>query len=292
MVAILLTLVILIITVQNICLKHFNIHFMKNEACYYLYNFYFTLVAAIILSFGLKFQGVSQITILLGITYGVLFVFTFYFFTKGLESGPYSFTNLMFSFSLIIPIFFGLILWNEKISIFQIIGLVLLLFTFYFGNASTESDGANKKTNIKWFIYCLVAFIGNGFLMSTLKGQQMAMPGKEINEFIVIGFSSSSIVSIILWAYKRHIKGESTSHLKDKKFIYLFLIYAVALSGSTFLNSYLAGITPAVIQYPIMNGGIIIVAAIISVFVYKEKITQKKLIGLILGFISIILLCL
>ena len=93
---------------------------------------------------------------------------------KAMEIGPLSYTTLFFSFGLLVPIVFGLFFWNENIGILQLIGLLLLLVTFYVGNESSQNG--EQKWGGKWLTFCIIAFIANGTLMVISKGHQIILP--------------------------------------------------------------------------------------------------------------------
>ena len=51
-------------------------------------------------------------------------------------------------------------------------------------------------------------------------------------------------------------------------------------------NLYLSGVMDSAVFFPIVNGGVIVLSGLASVLVFKEKISGKKLAGLIIGIIA------
>jgi len=285
----LLLLAILIFTVQTICFKEFNRSFMKNLASYFLFNsLYFSLIVLIVTVTGLNLAAIHTVTALLALGFGILFVTVILLYMKAMENGPLSYTSLVFSLGLIVPTLSGVVFWNEKIGILQIAGLIILFVTFYLGSGATSD--AKGKINLKWLIYCTTAFIGNGTIMTLSKAQQMLTPGKEINEFLFLGFGTAAVLSIILFLRQKVLKGESVSHLKTVPFGVVVLITGFVTAVGNQIAVFLAGRLPAVIQFPVANGGIVLLSSIVSITFFREKLSRKGAAGLILGFVSLVLL--
>ena len=77
---------------------------------------------------------------------------------------------------------------------------------------------------------------------------------------------------------------------KSKKRVFLCAAgSAISLCAISLVMTSLAGSVPSVILFPLFNGLGIIFVCIGSVFVFKEKMTAKKIIGLILGVCALCL---
>lgn len=287
----LLVTVILIFGVQTLCFKVFSKSYMKSLASYFAFNFlYFCIIVAILPVFGIRFQGLHALTLELAILFGVIFVVSIYLYMKAMESGPLSLTSLCFSFGLLIPIIFGAIFWKETVSLLQAAALVLLFFTFYLGG-KTRQD-LQKKVNVKWLACSIAALIGNGALMTISKTQQMVLPGREVNEFLVLAFGTAAALSLLLFLFQKFVRKETVPHLKGRVFILLLLGTGITTAFGNQIALILSGRLPAVIQFPVQNGGIVFLSSALSVFAFREKMTRNAWIGLALGLAAMVLICL
>ena len=213
----LLLFMIILFAVQTIDFKEFNRVYMKNPASYFLFNFlYFCIVVLIFVATKAGRYSFHPYTLLIGACFGVLFTIAMYCYLKAMEAGPLSYTTLLFSMGLIIPVIFGLLFWNEKISMYQIAGLMLLSVTFYIGSAS--AGGGGRKINLKWLILSFFAFLGNGVLMSMGKLHQVIMPGREINEYLIIAFGVAALFSLAGFVFFKSYGGQAVTHLKSVRF--------------------------------------------------------------------------
>ena len=63
----------------------------------------------------------------------------------------------------------------------------------------------------------------------------------------------------------------------------LMIITGVIIGAINLINLYLSGKMPSVIFFPIVNGGVIVLSGLAAILFFKEKLSVKQTIGLILG---------
>lgn len=282
----LIAIAVLLFVVQRLCFKLYNQHFMKNFSKYYFYSFMYSILSAIIFSFSsTEIAMLDKYTIIFAIPFGVFFIFTVYFYAKAMETGPLSYSALMFSLSLLLPIIFGISAMGEKLSIFHLIGLLMLMITFYL--ASTGNKSGQKTISLKWFFYAVLSMIGNGFLGVFQKAHQMFIPGEQVSEFLMLAFTVSAVISLVLYMVNTKSFKLPFVDLKQKNFIWILLGTAVSTSFGNQIILYLNGKIDAVIIYPAVSGSVLIFMGIASFLIFKEKLTKRSLIGFIIGVIAI-----
>jgi drug/metabolite transporter (DMT)-like permease len=282
---------------QASCFKEFSRTFMKNTASYYIYNvLYFGIVITILMVLNGGIRSVHPLTLILSIAGGIVFIITVLLYMKAMACGLLSFTILIFSCSMFIPVVFGVLVWKEKISLFNFAGLALLLVTLYLASdhgtqkADIQNEAA-KKANLRWLLLCLSAMVGNGMLSIISKYHQMSLPGKEISEFLVLNFATACVCSLVMFFINktRRVDG-SIAHLKTRRFAWLVLLTGLICTLGNYLLHYLGSVIPASVLYPVMNGGFAIVSTVLSVLIFKEKLTRQALAGLLTGLCALALI--
>lgn len=283
----------ILFTIQTVCFKEFTKRYMKNMASYFLFNFlYFSVISIILIIAAGGVHPLHAPTVYLGITFGSLFIIAILSYMKAMETGSLSYAALFFSFGILVPTLVGLIFWNEKLGLLQLGGLILLLSTLYIMN--TPAAGEDKKVNTKWFIFCIIAFLTNGGLMTIMKEHQTLLPGIETREFLFLSFGTAALLSILIfgWYKLRSKQAVDVSHLKGPFFWMIVLGTGITTAFGNLLGMILASRMPAVLQFPMTSGTIILLTTIASMVIYKEKIMRKGIFGLCLGVLAIILLSL
>jgi drug/metabolite transporter (DMT)-like permease len=271
--ALLMLLVIILYTLQTFCFKIFNSKYMKNISSYFIFNLVSSLIISLLFFvFAGKSQTYHSYTILIGITFGVFYLLTVFFYTKAMETGPLSLSTLIYMSSVLMPVLAGTIFWGEAISAVQIAGLVLMLIMFYIMVNPGQPEGGN--INARWIIYCFLSFFCNGCLGVLLKFHQHLSPQKEIMEFMVIAFAASAIVSIPLYFIYKKVNKESISHLKNVKFALLAACTAIAAGGANGIYLSIAGLMPGIVLFPTVSGSIVILSTVLSSYIIISHLTS------------------
>jgi drug/metabolite transporter (DMT)-like permease len=287
----LLILTIIIFFVQTISFKEFNRSFMKNLASYFLFNSgYFSLVVLVLLLLNREFETTNQLTIILGLSFGSLFILTMLLYMKAMENGPLSYTSLLYSFGIVVPVIFGIFFWREPALPVQIIGLVLLLLTLVISNRQKTASPAS--VSLRWLLYSICAMLGNGGLMTILKAHQMVMPGQQVEEFLVLAFGFAALLSFLIFFYRNTRKKEPVIHMRSRRLALVLLAAGLSTALGNQISVSISGRMPAIIQFPTMNGGIVILATLYAVIVYRERMTRYSTSGLLIGLTALVMISL
>jgi len=267
-------------------LNIFNTKFRENTASYYIYcAIYFLMTAAgTLLVQG--WDGINTHTIILAIVYGLIYTFNMFFYMKAVLIGPIGYSALINSLALIIPIIYAAIFYQEPFKITQLVGLGLLMVSFYFGSISPKGQ-ESKPMTLKWWIYILASFFIGGMLGILFREQQHLFPGRYIGGFLAISFSLAAVVSIVCGLMMRKRAGQKIRGFKNK----WVLLCAVGTAASTLLgnviNMGVSSQVPSIILFPIVNGGMVVMTTILSYTYFKEKATRRGIVGMVIGIIAL-----
>ena len=82
---------------------------------------------------------------------------------------------------------------------------------------------------------------------------------------------------------------QSNKHTKKEKRLFIILALVSGLLSCLYnrLNIYLSGALDGVIFFPSFNGGVVVLSTVVSMIIFKEKLSAKQLIGLLLGISGI-----
>ena len=188
------------------------------------------------------------------------------------------YTLFLMSGGMIIPYVWGVAFLDEGMSMLRLAGC--LLITVAIAVSNFKKDENNKKA----LLLCAAVFILNGFVSVTSKVHQINKVYETIstNSFI---FWSSITKSILCTAFLLNKKKESsTKKLMSKNVILLSAASAILGGVSSFVLLHGAKSIPATMLYPLNTGGTIILSALAGVICYKEKLTKKQMIGIIVCF--------
>ena len=203
-----------------------------------------------------------------------------YYYYKALQIGNVKNVSPLSKSSLVLTIILSFILLNEKITLLKIISLIIItLGTYYIIDYKKTEE--KKENNNKWIIYALLSLIFSAltpiFGKIGIENVESNL-GTSIRVFVVV--ISAWLILFIKKEYKE-IKNINKSEIK-------YIIISGITGGSSWLLYYKAlqnGITSAVAAIDKLS---VLVAVILSYFIFNEKMKVKEVIGLILILIGTI----
>jgi drug/metabolite transporter (DMT)-like permease len=177
-----------------------------------------------------------------------------------------------------------MLFWNADFTPRVGIGLVLvaiaLFLCIYKGK---EVDADKKKVTFRWIIFCLISFLGNAGCTITQKTQQLKFNGKYGNMLMMFATAMSVIVTLIIYL---------KSDRSDSKVIFKNNFYLPILSGASnvILNLFVmllavSSLSPTLV-YPTIAVGGLILTALISLIVFKEKLRWWQWLGVVVGIVA------
>lgn len=214
------------------------------------------------------------------VSYTAAAVFNF----LALGAGALSLTSLFSSFSLLIPTAYGLIFDNDEIGVFLVIGFALLVISLFLINC-TGKKGEGRVT-LKWLFFALLALAGNGACSTVQSVQSRTFEGRYDSIFMVL-----ALAIVALFLVGMAVVKERKWILPSLKCGIVLMIAAGVANGVVNLLVMLCSKTvDKSLLFPLISAGGIVVAWLVSVFIYKEKLSAKQNIGMLLGVASIVFL--
>ena len=260
----------------------------------YVYSALGCIVSALVLLAWGGFDGISVFTVVLGLLFGLAISLGEIFMIKALGEGPMSFTMVICSCSTIFTALSGFLFFEEKIGVFQLVGIAFMVGSFVF---ATEKKQGEKKGGWKWLLFCALAFTCSGAIGFMQKTHQSSPAHKgEINTFLVLSFIVSFVFSSVLALISMKKERRSLIEKKENGKIYWFLIIVMIVSGICVaanhkLNLGLSGEIPSAVFFPVVNGGNLVLTTLSAFVIFKEKLSAKQWVGVTLGIVAVLLLC-
>ncbi len=214
---------------------------------------------------------------------GIVFVMLFNFMamsTRWIGAGPTVVANKM---SVIIPVYFAYVLYDDDLSTQKIVGLVLVIISVLL------TSGMNgKSTSVPRWAYILpwIIFIGSGGIDTVLKYLEVHyLKGDDMIHFTPFLFLSAFVSGIIVMVFK----GKTfVSLIEPATLKYGSLLGLVNFGSIYFLLKALqdSGLQSSVV-FPVNNTGIMIMSTFGSFLLFQEKLNAVRWIGFVLAIIAI-----
>ncbi len=233
---------------------------------------------------------ISAFSFILSIFFGLSVAFTQIFQSKALGQGPASTVTLIYACGFLIPIFYGLFFWDESVSVFQWLGIALLLFSLTLCLLKKEK----YRKSSSWIPFAVAAMLGSGTSAIFQKTHQYSDFSVEISFYLVFCLFFSSVFTGVAYLATKEEKNAKKEAVDKKRASFKsFIIPAclgICVGLLNFLNLILSGNLPSVILFPIYNVGSMLLVILLSAIIYKDKMTALQKVGFFLGIAAILII--
>lgn len=276
-------LIILASAVQSACTKLFNRH------CSHSFVFNSVKSCAALVMFGLFSVFGFELclpTALFGGAYGICLCLSMYTGYQALCRGPMALTSMLVSFSVIIPLVWGITAGNEKLSLLQYPALALLLLSVILTNLDKIKINKAERTDYpSWLLFVGVTFLCNGVCSILQKQHQNLYSEGHSNEFMLCATLLCSLVFTALMLKKISVK--ELKKVKGKRY---GVLSGLANGLANLLTLVLAGFENAAVLFPIISAGTILASLACGRIVFKEKLKLNHYAALLFGIAAVVLL--
>lgn len=217
-----------------------------------------------------------------GISYSAFMIFSL----LAIRTGPLSLTALVISCSLILPALYGLVILSEPISLWLILGIILLLAALALINLEKKNE--EKRICLKWLIFVTLGFFSNGFCSILQKAQQLSASSELRDEFMVTALFLAGIL-LLCCALLTERKTLPANLVKGLPW---YTLCGGANGMVNLLVLVLSKTTPASVMFPIISAGGILMTFLVSVLFYKERLSAFQLLGILFGAAAAVFLSL
>lgn len=206
------------------------------------------------------------------------------FYALALKTGPFSISCMLINLSMIIPAVFSIIVFGEELTLLKIIGFLMCLVAMLL---NTKND--DKKINIKWFIYVILAFLSTGGISVVQKIYAKSAFAGELPQFIALGYFVAFLVTFIVSSIQRVRRAEINFKVNRSNII-LILVIVTSLGAFQYFNTLANSFIDAIVLNPSVCGLSTIFLTLSGRIIFKEKLTLNQLWSVCVGLVAIILI--
>lgn len=220
------------------------------------------------------------------IVLGFLFISLFQLMAVVSQKFGVAAVSVAVKMSLVIPVVFAIIYYQDSIGVLKVIGVILALVAVYF--ATRKPAATTGHPGLIWLP--IILFIGSGFLDSFLKyNQQEIVPIEEHSYFTSTIFFTAGIIGTFWLVFSAISRRTSAPKWKN-------LIAGIALGIPNYGSIYflikalnMHGFESSLI-FPVNNVGVVALSVIIARILFNENLSRQNVLGVILAILSIALM--
>lgn len=206
------------------------------------------------------------------------------FAVLAIKYGSLAKTTLIVSCSLLIPSFYGIIFLGEPVGVKLVLGTVLLVVALIMINYEKDTS----PTSLKWAIFALLAFVGNGMCSVVQKIEQNTFGNEGQNVFMIVALA---MVTVMLFVMSLASKEERRERKRVLRVGWLWAALCGVCNGlCNYLVLYLNPRLPASVMFPVISAGSVVLVFFYATLIQREKFNLRQKIGYAIGIVSIVLL--
>lgn len=218
---------------------------------------------------------------------GFLFIMVFNLMALTAQRNGLSAASVSSKMSVVIPILFGIYVYQESISFQKVIGIIIALIAVYLTATKTKSSIRIRQG----FLFPFLLFLGSGIIDASIKYLETTyVPKNGIPIFSATIFGCAAILGLIIFIYK--------ALFKSIKFETKNIIGGIILGIINYYSIYyllkalqFEGLESSTL-FTINNVAIVMISTLLGLFLFRESISKKNWIGVSLAIISILLVTL
>lgn len=209
------------------------------------------------------------------------------------KKGAYMMLDVFLMLGVLVPVLGGYTFFNEAVKASQWIGMGILLIAVII--MCSYNNSIKEKLNIYSLLLLMMCGISNGitdFSQKLFVKNFIDIPIAVFNLYTYI-FSAITLVAVyFVLKMKKRLKYSSdknTAFEFKKIFIYI-LVMSVCLFVNSFFKTKAAVYLDSARLYPLNQGSALILSSVMSSIFFKEKLTGKCVLGLIISFAGLIII--
>ena len=215
---------------------------------------------------------------------GLLFVSIFFIMALTAQRNGVSVVSVAGKMSVVVPIIFGVVLYNESLSAIKVIGIVLAIVAVYLASVKEDLE-KHKKAGL---LLPVILFFGSGAIDTTLKYvEKNYVAENEVAIFSGSLFGFAAFFGLIILLFKTIKKREAFGLKNLIAGIVLGIpnYYSIVFLIKALQNKELESST----LFTINNVGIVVVSTLVGLLIFKESFSLKNKIGIALAITGIVL---
>ena len=249
--------------------------------------------------FAIEFSAFSfAVGVISGMINGLLSVMSLYIMRYNMQATCAVFTQF---FSLIIPFVYGAVFLSEQVSPWQYAGFFCMLIAV----ALIFIRKNNEKKQWTFVLLCILYGCISGLMSVISKYHQISLYAVETNSYLIyvnVGMCLANGTALVVSHFLRKKRASSTETegspscgeetRKGGKIFWMYFVVAMSAclgAASSILSMTAQKTVAATVLFPMTTGGSLAMTAIVMRVVFKEKITLKLFIAMLLVLAGLIL---
>ena len=218
----------------------------------------------------------------LGLFSGIMYLVSFVFMQWNMRKNGVVLTSTFTKLGVLVPTIMAIVVFREQPKLMQTLGIILAIAAIIIIHFDKENDGAAKAVGGSFKIWLLLQLLVSGFTDSLANIYDKAGSAALKDHYLFYTFLAALALAVIM-TFKKKVK------VSKWDLIFGFIIGIPNYFSASFLLLALQSV-PAIITYPVYSVGTIVAITVGSVVLFKEQISSRKRVALLIVMLALVLL--
>ncbi len=205
------------------------------------------------------------------------------------KKGAFMMVDVFLMLGVIVPLIGSNILFNEGVKPSQWAGLLLLFVAVFI--MCSYNNSIKEKIKFSSFILLEVCGVSNGISDLSQKVFVEYSNGEiSVSVFNFYTYLFATIMLFILHIASANKYKNIKTDSKIKSILLYIFVMSICLFATSYFKTKAASVLPATQIYPLCQGGGLVLSSLMATIFFKEKLTAKGILGIILSFLALIII--
>lgn len=227
-------------------------------------------------------------TVLISIFSGLMLTASTWLGLAVLKNGTVALSSMFGTAGLLIPCIAGIFLFDEPMSLGQWCGIMLFFVAAYLLISSSKE--IYKGFSLKTFLLLLGVMLSEGFTMLSQQLFANLKPDGDVTVFSFLSFGTLGVIMLVVSFFTPSAPDTDGNGRLTPTVLALGTVLSVAVFLINQFATKAAAVVQPVVLFTFINGGSTIIGSIVAAVFFKEKLTPKSILGIILGVGALIII--
>lgn len=223
-----------------------------------------------------------RVAVGLGLFSGIMYLVSFVFMQWNMRKNGVVLTSTFTKLGVLVPTIMAIVVFREQPKLMQTLGIILAIAAIIIIHFDKENDGAAKAVGGSFKIWLLLQLLVSGFTDSLANIYDKAGSAALKDHYLFYTFLAALALAVIM-TFQKKVK------VSMWDLIFGFIIGIPNYFSASFLLLALQSV-PAIITYPVYSVGTIVAITAGSVVLFKEQISSRKRVALLIVMLALVLL--
>ena len=211
-------------------------------------------------------------------------------YSMALTCGPVSLTVMIGGFSIFISTVASVIMFDEPVSVCQIVGIILLIASLILTTYEKKHPG-QKSVTLKWLVLSLLTLLTNGLGATLQKVYSQLYSSSDKGDtsisLLVVIYVVATILSFAVVAFMKKPEGQKF----EVKHVFPYTL-AMGIIISVYQRLYMYGLAhiAGIFFFPMSSGLSSLAMTLIGVLMFRDKLSKTQWIGTACGLACVCLM--